>query len=84
MFRTLLFSFSICSLLSAQCFADSAAEVAQAWLAFANARGEPSLIRGDLEHPSVNSIFRNIPDVSEQGLDARKLELGFELFNETS
>jgi cytochrome c peroxidase len=53
-----------------------------AWLAFKNARGEPSLILGDLEHPSANDVFRIIPEVTSQPLDAEKLQLGFDLFNE--
>lgn len=53
-----------------------------AWLDFKNARGEPSLILGDLEHPSANEVFRVIPEVTSQPLDAEKLQLGFELFNE--
>jgi len=52
------------------------------WLAFKNARGEPSLILGDLEHPSANDVFRIIPEVTSQPLDAEKLQLGFDLFNE--
>ena len=64
--------------------ADSAsqAEVESAWLAFTNARGEPSLILGDVEHASANDVFRVIPDVSADSLDAKKLQLGTDLFHE--
>lgn len=57
-------------------------EIESAWLAFANARGEASLILGDVEHPSANDIFRVIPDVSADSVDEEKLQLGFDLFNE--
>jgi hypothetical protein len=60
--------------------AASRVDVERAWLAFANARGEPSLIRGDIDHPSANAVFRNIPDVRADLLDEDKLQLGFELF----
>ena len=65
-------------------FADSAsqAEIESAWLAFTNTRGEASLIRGDVQHPSANNIFRIIPDVSAGSVDEEKRELGSELFNE--
>ncbi len=56
--------------------------IESAWLAFTGARGEASLIRGDVEHPSANDVFRVIPDVSADGLDEKKLQLGFDLFNE--
>lgn len=64
--------------------ADSASqvEIESAWLAFTNARGEASLILGDVEHPSANDIFRIIPDVSADSLDEEKVQLGFDLFNE--
>jgi len=64
--------------------ADSAAqvEIESAWLAFTNARGEASLIRGDVEHPSANDVFRIIPDVSADSLDEEKLQLGIDLFRE--
>lgn len=57
-------------------------EIEQAWLAFSNARGEPSLIRGDAQHSSANEIFRIIPDVTAENLNGKKLQLGLELFNE--
>ena len=57
-------------------------EIRNAWLAFSNARGEASLIRGDVDHASANQVFRVIPDVGERGLDEEKLQLGFDLFNE--
>jgi len=60
----------------------SQGEIESAWLAFNNARGEASLIRGDVEHPSANEIFRVIPDVSLDDLDEEKLQLGSDLFNE--
>jgi cytochrome c peroxidase len=60
----------------------STAEIEEAWLAFSNARGEASLILGDVQHPSANDVFRIIPDVSADSLDAKKLQLGLELFNE--
>lgn len=53
-----------------------------AWLAFSNARGESSLILGDVNHPSANGIFRAIPDVTSASLDNEKLQLGFDLFRE--
>jgi cytochrome c peroxidase len=64
--------------------ADSASqvEIESAWLAFSNARGEASLILGDVEHPSANDIFRVIPDVSADSLDEEKLQLGLELFRD--
>lgn len=60
----------------------SQAEIETAWLAFNNARAEASLIRGDVEHPSANEVFRTIPDVDAGSLNAEKLQLGLELFNE--
>ena len=60
----------------------SQTEIESAWLAFTNTRGEASLIQGDVEHPSANNIFRNIPDVSANSLDEEKLQLGFDLFHE--
>jgi len=60
----------------------SQAEIESAWLAFDNTRGEASLIKGDVEHWSANDIFRVIPDVSADSVDAEKLQLGLELFNE--
>jgi cytochrome c peroxidase len=60
----------------------SQVEIESAWLAFIDARGEASLIRGDVEHPSANEIFRVIPDVSADSLDEEKLQLGFDLFRE--
>lgn len=64
--------------------ADSAsqAEIESAWLAFANSRGEASLIRGDVQHPSANNVFRVIPDVGANSVDEEKRQLGSELFNE--
>lgn len=64
--------------------ADSASpvDIESAWLAFSNARGEASLIRGDVEHPSANDVFRVIPDVSADSLDEEKLQLGADLFRE--
>ncbi len=62
--------------------APSQAEIESAWLAFSNTRGSASLIRGDVEHPSANDIFRAIPDVSAESLDEEKLQLGFDLFRE--
>lgn len=75
-----LLGVSLPLLLSANPAALSEHEVA--WLAFKNARGQASLILGDLEHPSANEVFRVIPDVTSQPLDAEKLQLGFDLFNE--
>ena len=63
--------------------ASADAAIQQAWLAFSNARGEPSLIRGDVEHESANAVFRVIPDVAADFLDEEKLKLGFDLFHET-
>lgn len=60
----------------------SRAEIESAWLAFANSKGEASLIRGDVQHPSANSVFRIIPDVSAGSVDEEKRQLGSELFNE--
>ena len=60
----------------------SQVEIKNAWLAFANARGEASLILGDVEHPSANDVFRVIPDVAADSLDEEKLQLGSDLFNE--
>lgn len=60
----------------------SRAEVETAWLAFSNTRGEASLIRGDVQHASANGTFRTIPDVDADSVDAAKVQLGFELFNE--
>ncbi len=60
----------------------SQAEAESAWLAFANARGEESLIRGDVEHPTANDIFRPIPVPGGDELDEEKLQLGFDLFND--
>lgn len=60
----------------------SAEEIRSAWLAFSNARGEPSLIRGDIDHATANAVFRVIPDVTANTLDEEKLQLGFDLFNE--
>lgn len=60
----------------------SQTDIESAWLAFSSAKGEPSLILGDVEHASVNDIFRVIPDVSPGFLDEAKLQLGFDLFNE--
>jgi len=57
-------------------------EIESAWLAFTNAKGEASLIRGDVEHPSANDVFRVIPDVSADSLNEEKLQLGFDLFRE--
>ncbi len=57
-------------------------DIVDAWLAFADARGNPSLILGDVDHPSVNDVFRVIPDVSAEDLDSEKLQLGFDLFQE--
>lgn len=57
-------------------------ETETAWLAFSNARGEASLIRGDLSHPSANAVFRVIPEVGTESLDDAKLELGFNLFHD--
>jgi len=60
----------------------SQAELESAWLAFANARGEASLILGDMEHPSANAVFRVIPDVGADSLDEEKLQLGLDLFRD--
>jgi cytochrome c peroxidase len=57
-------------------------EIESAWLAFTNAKGEASLIRGDVEHPSANDVFRVIPDISADSLNEEKLQLGSELFRE--
>ena len=64
--------------------ADSASstDIRNAWLAFSNAKGEPALIRGNVEHPTANEIFRVIPDPGAGVLDEERLQLGFELFNE--
>ncbi|MFM1895895.1 MAG: hypothetical protein RLZZ385_969 [Pseudomonadota bacterium] len=74
------------ALLPAPGFADSAAtmSIEDAWLAFANARGRPSLIRGDVDHPSANAVFRVIPVVDSGALDEDKLKLGSDLFNDPS
>ncbi len=60
----------------------SQAEIESAWLAFINARGEASLIRGDVTHSTANAVFRVIPDVAADALDEEKLQLGFDLFHE--
>lgn len=60
----------------------SAEAIRSAWLAFANARGEAALIRGDVDHPSANEVFRVIPEVGVGTLDEDRLQLGFDLFNE--
>lgn len=60
----------------------STEEIESAWLAFSNARGEASLILGDVQHPSAKSVFRVIPDVGTDSLIESKLQLGSELFNE--
>jgi cytochrome c peroxidase len=60
----------------------SRSEIESAWLAFTATRGEASLIRGDVNHPSANEIFRIIPDVTAQSLDEEKLQLGLDLFRE--
>jgi len=60
----------------------SPAEIESAWLAFANARGEASLIRGDVQHPSANEVFRIIPEIDTDSLDEDKLKLGFDLFHD--
>lgn len=56
--------------------------IESAWLAFNNARGEASLILGDVSHPTANAVFRTIPDISAADLDEAKLQLGTELFND--
>jgi len=61
---------------------ESEVAIESAWLAFSSARGEPSLIRGDIDHPSANDVFRAIPDVRSGSLDEGKLQLGFDLFRE--
>lgn len=58
------------------------AAIEAAWLAFASARGEAALIRGDLEHPSANEVFRVIPVPGADALDTHKLQLGFDLFHD--
>lgn len=58
------------------------AELESAWLAFIHARGDASLILGDVVHPSANDVFRVIPEVDAGSLDAEKLQLGFDLFHE--
>ena len=60
----------------------SAKDIETAWLAFAQTRGEASLILGDREHATANDIFRAIPDVSLNTIDEEKLQLGFDLFND--
>jgi len=60
----------------------SKTEIETAWLAFSNARGKASLIRGDVNHPSANEIFRIIPSIDVDDLDEEKLQLGTDLFNE--
>ena len=64
--------------------ADSAsqADIESAWLAFAHARGEASLILGNVDHPSANDIFRVMPEIEADLLDEAKLQLGFDLFQE--
>ncbi len=57
-------------------------DIQNAWLAFASARGEASLIRGDVNHPTANDVFRIIPIPGEELLDEAKLQLGFDLFND--
>ena len=78
----LLFLFLSGAIQPALSYGDSVSqlEIESAWLAFSNARGEASLIRGDVEHPSANDIFRVIPDVGADSLDEEKLQLGFDLF----
>jgi cytochrome c peroxidase len=61
---------------------ESKAAIESAWLAFTNARGEAALIRGDVDHPSANDIFRVIPDIDMDSLNEEKLQLGTELFND--
>ncbi|MBT3531062.1 MAG: c-type cytochrome [Gammaproteobacteria bacterium] len=80
----LLFLFLSGAIQPALSYGDSVSqlEIESAWLAFSNARGEASLIRGDVEHPSANDIFRVIPDVGADSLDEEKLQLGFDLFRE--
>ena len=60
----------------------STAEIRAAWLAFSHARGEASLIKGDVDHASANEVFRVIPDVGAETLEEARLQLGFDLFNE--
>lgn len=60
----------------------SQAETESAWLAFNNARGQSSLIRGDVDHATANEVFRIIPVVGADLLEEGKLQLGFDLFND--
>lgn len=72
------------ALLPVMGIADTAtrAELENAWLSFNHARGEASLILGDVNHPTANEVFRNIPDVGADSLEEDRLQLGFDLFNE--
>ncbi|MEQ8408583.1 MAG: cytochrome c peroxidase [Gammaproteobacteria bacterium] len=60
----------------------STAEIRAAWLEFNHARGDASLIKGDIDHASANEVFRVIPEVGSDSLEAARLQLGFDLFNE--
>lgn len=60
----------------------SSEDIRNAWLAFSHARGEAALIRGDVDHPTANDTFRVIPDPGADALEEKRLQLGFELFNE--
>ncbi|MCP5345308.1 MAG: cytochrome c peroxidase [Gammaproteobacteria bacterium] len=57
-------------------------EIEKAWLEFSNAKGQPSLILGDVNHPSANEVFRVIPEVGADSLDDEKLQLGLDLFRD--
>lgn len=78
----LLLAFAVCVPAVAGADSPSEAEIESAWLAFNSARGEASLILGDVAHPTANEVFRVIPNVSGEFLDEAKLQLGFNLFHE--
>ena len=83
--RTLLVILLSGALLPSLAAADSTAvsgDIQGAWLAFTQARGEASLIRGDINHPSANAVFRIIPIPGADDLDEEKLLLGSELFHD--
>lgn len=81
--KKVLLALSIAGLSAAAMASADSVELEKAWLAFNHARGSAALIQGDREHPSANAIFRVIPDVSLEGLDEEKLQLGFDLFNDS-
>lgn len=66
--------------LSAAVLAQPSAE--SAWLAFQQARGEPSLINAGADHPLAETAFRPIPMFRADDIDQDRLRLGFDLFHE--